>query len=348
LDSGSLPGQPAWRPYDEAPLVEPVKSAPVSVALLGLGFAGAQLHLPALRRLSVPIALVVDPDLGTHARARGARISQDWRDVIDSAARAVVVATPAENHAELGLACLRAAKHVYIEKPMATTREEAAELTRMAASAGRVLQVGYAYRFHPLWQQLRGLVSRGWLSPPLTFEAQFTKEQPGSGWRDPLLDLAGHHVDLASWLLGAAPTMVRVREDRLDVGWDDGSVLRGHYSVGAPIDRVRVQAGRRTVVVDRLAGWRLHGETPFGARVPPASLAWTRTIGRGWERSFEWAMAAFLRAVSTHETGAGSQVQAARGLDECAGPDVGVLGVEVAHAMIRSRASKRSEPVARP
>src|SRR5581483_3231531 len=133
----------------------------IPLALLGLGLAGAQLHLPALRRLGANVVLAVDPDRATHNRAADIRTSTDWRAALDCGARAMVIATPAEHHADIALAALSAGLHVYVEKPMASSVAEAAAIVDAARCRGLVLQVGFAYRFHPLWQRLSQLRRAG-------------------------------------------------------------------------------------------------------------------------------------------------------------------------------------------
>ena len=312
-----------------------IRPAEPTVALLGLGFAGATLHLPALRRLSARVVLAVDPEPSTHSQAWGVPTSREWRDAIESSADAVIVATPEESHAELAIAALSRGKHVYVEKPMATTAEQADAICAAAARAGRTVQVGFAYRFHPLWRRLYCLLRDGSLRPPLRFEARFTTMRGGTGWRDPVLDLAPHHIDLASWLLGAAPTEVFASGHAVEVRWKQGSTLTGAYGLGPPVDRASVHAGRRTIVIDRLAGWRLRGDAPLRARLPAPALVRTRLSGHDWERSFDWALASFLDAAA-----AGARADGA-------GPEAGMLGVEVAQAIIRSRASRRAECIVR-
>jgi predicted dehydrogenase len=297
------------------------------VAILGLGFAGSQLHLPALRRLGAEVVLAADPDLSTHDRASGTATSHDWRQVLGSDAAAVIVATPAELHAELALAALSAGKHVYVEKPMATSAAEARQLADAAARSGLSMQVGFAYRFHPLWQRVRRLLQAGRLAPPLRFEAEFTAARREKGWRDPALDLGVHHIDLASWLLGAPPASVRAADAELELTWEDGSALSGSYRVGAPLDRVRVIAGRTTVEVDRLTGWRLRGQSRLREGLPPVSLARARIASRHWDRSFEFALRAFLRAAAGLAPADG------------AGPQDGVASAAVAEAIVAARAS---------
>jgi predicted dehydrogenase/acetyltransferase-like isoleucine patch superfamily enzyme len=71
----------------------------------------------------------------------------------------IVLATPAELHADLGLRALHAGKHVYIEKPLALTVADGEQL--VAATGDRVLMVGHLLRYHPAFVALEELVAGG-------------------------------------------------------------------------------------------------------------------------------------------------------------------------------------------
>jgi predicted dehydrogenase len=264
-----------------------------------------------------------------------------WEDALGVPADAVVVATPVESHATIARAALDAGRHVYVEKPMAAGLGEAVALAAAATGAGRILQVGHAYRFHPLWRRVRALVDAGRLVPPFAVTATFDALAAGAGWRHPVVDVGIHHVDLVSWLCGAPPVAARATDDgRLVVSWRDGTTLAGTYAPGPGADRATVRDARgAVVVVDRLRGLRLGGRgTRLGmGRLPAPALVRARLSGAGWERSFEWALGAFVAAVR-------------RGVPHpwAAGPAAGAEAVAVAAAALRSLGSGRTEPVEPP
>ena len=294
----------------------------VRFAVLGLGRAGTTLHLPALRRVrGAEVAIVCDPDPAAGAGLHHPRTA-DWHEAIALDVDAVLVATPPDTHAELAAAALAAGRHVYLEKPAATSASEAATLAVLAHEHDRRLQLGYAYRHHPLWRQAR----RRPLARPVRAHGRFaSSRRGGAGWQAPAIDLGGHHVDLLSWLLGAAPVEVEApATDRLHVRWPDGSSLGGDYGAGPPEDRVELG----DVTVDRMRGLRLRG-------LPQPGLVLTRLRGRDWERSYEYALAAFVRAIED-------------GTEPEPGPQSGVAGAAVGEAVLRSLASGRAEPVELP
>ncbi|MEX0674069.1 MAG: Gfo/Idh/MocA family oxidoreductase [Gaiellaceae bacterium] len=310
----------------------------LAVALLGLGRAGSTLHLPALRRIGAArVVAAADPDAPGRERARaaGIEVTADWRRALEPDVDAVLVATPPATHFELAAAALAARKHVYVEKPMTTSLASARELAELAGRSGKTLQVGFAYRYHPLWRRVHALAASGRAGPLVRAHGQFTTARAGDGWSSPVVDLASHHLDLLSWLTGSPPDEVEARSPtELRARWASGAEFDGAYREGGPADAVELEFAQGTVIVDRLAGVRLRGR---GVRLgvgglPDPGLVRARAGGRGWERSFESALRAFVAA-------------AVEGRPGWPGADAGLAAVAGAEATLRSLANARAEPV---
>ncbi|MCH7937449.1 MAG: Gfo/Idh/MocA family oxidoreductase [Proteobacteria bacterium] len=73
----------------------------------------------------------------------------------------VVIATPAEQHAEMAAAVLRAGKSVFVEKPLALRVSEAERLCQQAGEAGLVLMVGHLLQYHPAFEKLKEICQSG-------------------------------------------------------------------------------------------------------------------------------------------------------------------------------------------
>ncbi len=85
-------------------------------------------------------------------------------DVLSAPAiQGVVIATPAETHFSLARECLLAGKHVYVEKPLALSDTEGAELIRIAQENNRILMVGHLLQYHPVFVWLKKLADTGCL-----------------------------------------------------------------------------------------------------------------------------------------------------------------------------------------
>src|SRR5207237_8772454 len=88
----------------------------------------------------------------------------DYRAAIAHVAAADIV-TPADSHAALAAACLAAGLHCFVEKPITATLAEGRALETAAARAGRVVQVGHIFRFHPVTATLRAALPDGRIGP---------------------------------------------------------------------------------------------------------------------------------------------------------------------------------------
>jgi predicted dehydrogenase len=120
------------------------------VGVVGIGHLGTY-HLQKYQKLQAPIAAVADI---SPERAKGAadlygcRAFTDYRDMI-GAVEAVSIAVPTAFHHAVASVFLDAGIHVLLEKPIATTLEEADDLIDRADRNGVILQVGFIERFNP-------------------------------------------------------------------------------------------------------------------------------------------------------------------------------------------------------
>jgi UDP-2-acetamido-3-amino-2,3-dideoxy-glucuronate N-acetyltransferase len=79
----------------------------------------------------------------------------------DPRIRAVVIATPAETHADMVARALHAGKDVFVEKPLCLSTTQGRELVALARSSGRILMVGHLLWYHPAVLKLKQLVDDG-------------------------------------------------------------------------------------------------------------------------------------------------------------------------------------------
>ena len=88
----------------------------------------------------------------------------DWREMLhDPSVEAVHIVTPPDKHAEMAIASLRAGKHVFVEKPLATTSFDAEAILSAAKVAGKVAGVNFVMRYDPLYQTVQKIARNGWL-----------------------------------------------------------------------------------------------------------------------------------------------------------------------------------------
>ena len=136
---------------------------PISVAVIGAGFWGRNLIRNLSAMPDASLAYVCDLDEARLAAladmAPGAVRTTRLEDVLrDSTVSAVVVATPAESHRDVSVRCLEAGKHLFVEKPLATSRLDAERIVRAASERALTLMVGHLFLFDPAIERCIGLV----------------------------------------------------------------------------------------------------------------------------------------------------------------------------------------------
>ncbi len=136
----------------------------------------------------------------------------DWREVVgDRELDAVDICLPTDLHAEVGIAAMRAGKHVLCEKPLALTEADCAAMIAEAEKQRRVLMAGQVLRFWPAYERLERFVRSREYGAILS--ATFVRQcglPDWSGWLTDearsggaVLDLLIHDIDQALWLFGA-------------------------------------------------------------------------------------------------------------------------------------------------
>ena len=258
----------------------------VRIGLIGPGaFAGSVL-VPALSRAGAQLAAVAGGS-GPSAESLGRkaafeRVLQSERELIaDPSLDAVVVATRHGTHAELSSACLDAGKHVFCEKPLALDAAELDAVLGSAASAGRVLTVGFNRRFAPHVVTMRELAERAGGPATIVYRVNAGRVPPAA-WPHDLEQGGGrivgevcHFLDTIVFLAGApivevhasgfgAPEQpVQARDNVvITVRLRDGSVATVAYVAdGSPSlakERIELFAGGRTAILDDFTSLELH------------------------------------------------------------------------------------------
>jgi predicted dehydrogenase len=166
---------------------------PLTVGLIGAGHFGRFHALKLAAATRARLVGITDPD-AERAKAVAWESGAPVRALPDllAAAAAVIIAAPADFHYELASEALRAGKHVLVEKPIAATLEQAAELAALARAAGVVLQVGHLERF----SAAHGAVTKR-MGKPLYIEAvRIAPFKPRGTDVSVILDLMIHDLDL--------------------------------------------------------------------------------------------------------------------------------------------------------
>lgn len=189
-----------------------------SIGILGAGTI-ASLHAHAIRSSGHRIATICDVRREAAERLAGeygATVSTDYRTLLaDPAIDGVIITVPHALHARMALDALAAGKHVLLEKPIATTLAEAAELAEAAAQASVTLAVGHVLRFIPSHIAANDLLRAGAIGDTrLIIERRASDYADGSrpGWFfDPaiagggiVLNVGTHAIDRIQWFADAS------------------------------------------------------------------------------------------------------------------------------------------------
>ncbi|GIT82196.1 oxidoreductase [Leifsonia sp. LS1] len=140
---------------------------PISVGISGLGRAGWDLHARTLREMTdrFRIAAVCDGLADRREQATtelGARAYSTFAELVaDDEVELVVVAVPSHAHAEQATEALAAGKHVLVEKPFATSFEQAAAMFEASTQADRLLIASQNMRFEAGFLRIKELVESG-------------------------------------------------------------------------------------------------------------------------------------------------------------------------------------------
>ncbi len=225
----------------------PVLSLPIRVGILGTGYMAAtmaramaltpDLRVVALAGASQARSEALGRDLGGDVRAHVGRDSL----LDDAEVDLVYLATVTERHAADALAALEAGKSVLVEKPLATTAEEATRVVEAARAARRFCMEAMWTAFLPSWKRLVAIAGSGELGRPrhLAFSFGYPVERataprvfvpgPGAGV---LLDRGVYGAALALRLLGPAECIEALVE-RSPEGVDVAAALQLGHRGGA-------------------------------------------------------------------------------------------------------------------
>lgn len=140
-------------------------SEKLSIAGIGIGGQGAvNLHEMAGENIAALVDVDFDKAAGIFKTYPGAERFKDYRVMLDKVGKhidAVMIATPDHMHAPIAMAAMRAGKHVYCEKPMAHSVEEARLMTRTAKERGVVTQMGQAGHASEATRQIKEWLDAG-------------------------------------------------------------------------------------------------------------------------------------------------------------------------------------------
>jgi predicted dehydrogenase len=193
-------------------------SPPLRVAALGMGWWSDVLADAAKRSGAIEIVACFtrSPDK-RHAFAAkyGCKASASYEDILaDASIEAIFNTTPNSVHLETTRMAAAAGKHVFLDKPIANTVAEGAEISRICDEAGVVLALGYQRRRESHFRWIRQQIDGGLFGKLVNAEANISRDRLGkidlTSWRyqaggmpgGVMLQIGIHYIDVLEYLIG--------------------------------------------------------------------------------------------------------------------------------------------------
>jgi predicted dehydrogenase len=181
----------------------------------------------------VELVGIADPDPAHRdfvGRALGCATYEDVDDLLAAGVDAVTIAAPTHLHHPIALSSIRAGAHVLVEKPIASTAEEARDIIVAARHAGVTLMVGHVERFNPAVAAIKDAIrSEDILSIAITRVGPFPPRMSNVGV---VIDLAVHDIDLIRWFTDSDITEIQPQLSNAVAAREDIALLQFRTASG--------------------------------------------------------------------------------------------------------------------
>jgi predicted dehydrogenase len=232
---------------------------PLRFGLVGLGYWGPNLLRVLSDLADTEVRWICDLDaerLERYSRRypAAATTAEFERLLEDPELDAIVIATPVFTHFELASQALRAGKHTFVEKPLASSAEEADQLLALAEEQGLKLMCGHTFVYSPPVQAVKALLEEGEVGNVFFISSS----RVNLGLHQPdvsvIWDLGPHDFSILLTWLGETPRLVRaVGRDSIVPGIPDVAFVNLTYASGivanVELSWLAPSKLRRTVVV---------------------------------------------------------------------------------------------------
>ncbi len=199
----------------------------MSESFVGVGVAGYGIRLASIIEAlpgiddSIRVVAVYDPSPRAAERLRERfqhpfRVYTDYREFLaDPAMRWVAIGSWNCFHREQAVAALEAGKHVFCEKPLATTTDDCLAILKAWRESGRIFSMGFTLRYSPHYDRIKEIIESGRIGRIVSMEFNETLDFNHGGyimrdWRrmrrfagTHLLEKCCHDIDLVNWIVGS-------------------------------------------------------------------------------------------------------------------------------------------------
>lgn len=242
----------------------------INVGVIGYGYWGPNLVRNFSGIPEAQVHSVADFDeqrLGLlKSRYPAIDVTTDFRTLIsDPGIDAVVIATPVSSHFELALQALRGGKHVFIEKPLTETAEQAEQLIAEAEKRSLVLHVDHTFLYTGAVRKIRDLVVKGEIGELYYYDSVRVNLGLFQSDVDVMWDLAVHDLSIMDYVFPMTPTAVSASGVKhvhgkptnvafLTVFFEENCIAHFHVNWLTPVKvrRTLIGGSRKMIVYDDL------------------------------------------------------------------------------------------------
>ncbi len=247
----------------------------MKVVQVGYGYWGANISkkLVASPKFEFKALCEILPDRAAKARRElpdEVEICDNYENYLDDKeVEAFVVATQTVNTFDIGMKAMAAGKHVFMEKPLATTVERSLKLMEQAKKYDSILHCDHIMLYNPYYGYIKKIYDEGELGDLMYFDVRKLNLGPIRKDVDALMDLAVHDVAVIDWLSGGKEPVKLSAIGHIPFGEHethtyltmeyDGFVAHLHSSWMSPlkIRQTIVGGTKKTVIFDDMAEQRV-------------------------------------------------------------------------------------------
>lgn len=247
----------------------------LKVVQVGYGYWGANISkkLVASEKFEFKALCEILPDRAQKARRElpdYVEISDNYENYLDDPEiKAFVIATQTVNTFDIGMKAMAAGKHVFMEKPLATTVERSYKLKEQAEKYGVILHCDHIMLYNPYYRYIKKLYDAGEIGDLIYYDTQKLNLGPIRKDVDALMDLAVHDVAVIDWLSGGKEPVELSAIGHIPFGEHetntyltmkyDGFIAHLHSSWMSPLKiRQTVVGGtKKTIIFDDMAQDRI-------------------------------------------------------------------------------------------
>ncbi|OGW69832.1 MAG: hypothetical protein A2036_01315 [Omnitrophica bacterium GWA2_50_21] len=271
-------------------MIEKNRGKTLRLGLIGFGYWGPNLFRNFSNLHGVQILRIADQNEIQLKALRhsypNVDLSADYRKLLaDDNIDAIVLATPVSTHFVMAKQALSAGKHVFVEKPLATSSRHCQALIRIAKKSNKILMVGHTFEYHPAVRKIGELIKSGSFGKLRYIDAvRVNLGRYQSDGKNVLWDLAPHDLSIILHWTGKMPTEVSARgkgfvkssvEDVvfITLEFPDGALAHIHLSWLAPakLRKMTIVGSKKMILYDDLENFEKIKIADRSAHLDPGS-----------------------------------------------------------------------------